>query len=66
MTTSKVTGSVTTSNVTGSVTTSKVTESDTTSHIAEAPTAFPGSSRVETVMGRPVTIDIRTPFPLAS
>ncbi|MET8868195.1 FAD:protein FMN transferase [Nonomuraea sp. NPDC004580] len=54
---------MTTSKVTGSVTTSQVTESDPTSHIAEAPTAFPGSSRVETVMGRPVTIDIRTPLP---
>ncbi|MFG1700440.1 FAD:protein FMN transferase [Nonomuraea sp. NPDC049309] len=54
-----------------SVTTS-IAESAMTSHIAKAATApptqtaaasFPGSSRTETFMGRPVTIEIRTPLP---
>ncbi|GAB2935043.1 FAD:protein FMN transferase [Nonomuraea fastidiosa] len=62
---------MTTSDRFQSVTTS-IAESAMTSHIAEPATApltpataasFPGSSRTETFMGRPVTIEIRTPLP---
>ncbi|UBU11827.1 FAD:protein FMN transferase [Nonomuraea gerenzanensis] len=35
----------------------------TSSQIAQSTTAFPGSARVELVMGRPVSVDIRTALP---
>ncbi|MEV4169845.1 FAD:protein FMN transferase [Nonomuraea sp. NPDC049709] len=46
------------------MTTSDIAESATTSHIAEsAMMTFPGSTRVEMVMGMPVSVDIRTALP---
>ncbi|MFD0470717.1 hypothetical protein ACFQ0B_22270 [Nonomuraea thailandensis] len=35
----------------------------TTSQIARSATTFPGSARVEMIMGRPVSVDIRTALP---
>ncbi|SPL92172.1 Thiamin biosynthesis lipoprotein ApbE [[Actinomadura] parvosata subsp. kistnae] len=35
----------------------------TTSQIAQSATTFPGSTRVEMVMGKPVSVDIRTALP---
>ncbi|MFB4277142.1 MULTISPECIES: FAD:protein FMN transferase [unclassified Nonomuraea] len=46
------------------MTTSDIAESATTSDIAEAAMmTFPGSARVEMVMGMPVSVDIRTALP---
>ncbi|MFG1704730.1 FAD:protein FMN transferase [Nonomuraea sp. M3C6] len=50
-----------TSNIAGSAT-SNIAES-ATSNIAESAKAFPGTARVEMVMGLPVSVDIRTALP---